>query len=253
MAQRRMFSLKITNSARFLRMPLDSQLLYFHLGLHADDDGVVEAYSVIKLTGSQEDNLKVLSSKGFVRVLNEDLVSYITDWNEHNLIRPDRKVDSVYKNLLLQMVDDVEIIEPKPRADTQKYTGRPVDNQMSAQVRLGKVRLGEVRLGKERLDKDTNTAETSSAMISSLIELFIEVNPACKNYYGNKTQRQACQDLIDTYTFEEVKNCIVNVLPKTNGRPYFPTIATPLQLRDKWVSLKGAVQKKKNDVVGIVY
>ncbi|MDN7029780.1 hypothetical protein FIV28_02950 [Lactiplantibacillus plantarum] len=37
MAQRRMFSNRITDSAKFLKMPLSSQALYFHLGLHADD------------------------------------------------------------------------------------------------------------------------------------------------------------------------------------------------------------------------
>ena len=118
-----MFSDKITNSARFLKMPLDSQLLYFHLGMAADDDGIVEAYPVLKTTGSNEDNLKVLVAKGLVKILNEDLVLFITDWQEHNLIRADRKVDSIYKNLLLQMVPDVDLIEAKPRADTGKLPG----------------------------------------------------------------------------------------------------------------------------------
>lgn len=149
MATRRMFSLKITNSARFLRMPSDSQLLYFHLGLHADDDGIVEAYPVLKTLGSPEDNLKVLSSKGFIKVLNEDLVSYITDWSEHNVIRSDRKIDSIYKPLLLQILPEIETITPQPRADTGKITGsgRPMDNQWTAQVRLGEGRLGEGRVG----------------------------------------------------------------------------------------------------------
>lgn len=146
MAQRRMFSVKITNSAKFLKMPIDSQLLYFHLGLHADDDGVVEAYTIIKTLNSNEDNLKVLVAKGFIKILNEDLVSYITDWNEHNLIRADRKVDSIYKNLLLQIVSDIDILEPKPRSDTGKLTGRPLDNQWTAQVRLGKDRIDNKEL-----------------------------------------------------------------------------------------------------------
>ena len=30
-------------SARFLKMPASTQCLYFHLGLNADDDGIVEA------------------------------------------------------------------------------------------------------------------------------------------------------------------------------------------------------------------
>lgn len=53
MAERRMFSARITESTRFLKMPATSQNLYFHLGLNADDDGVVEAYPVMCKTGQR--------------------------------------------------------------------------------------------------------------------------------------------------------------------------------------------------------
>jgi hypothetical protein len=77
MAARRMFAKSVVESARFLKMPVSSQNLYFHLGMNADDDGVVEAYAVMSLIRAHEDDLKVLLSKGFIRILNEDLVSYI--------------------------------------------------------------------------------------------------------------------------------------------------------------------------------
>lgn len=35
-------------------MPLTSQALYFHLEAHADDDGIVEAYPVIRSTGQMK-------------------------------------------------------------------------------------------------------------------------------------------------------------------------------------------------------
>lgn len=79
MAERRMFSRAIIGSARFLRMPPSSRLLYYDLGMAADDDGVVEAFSVMRTTGATEDDLRVLASKDFVTVLNEDLVTYIRD------------------------------------------------------------------------------------------------------------------------------------------------------------------------------
>ena len=130
MASRRMFSTRIINSARFLKMPVSTQCLYFHLGLHADDDGVVEAYTVMNSIGATEDDLKVLVSKGFVVVLNEDLVTYITDWNENNKLRADRKIDSIYKDLLLQVVPDVNLLEKKQRSDTKKIdSGQPMDGQ----------------------------------------------------------------------------------------------------------------------------
>lgn len=86
-----MVSRKIVESARFLKMPATSQNLYFHLVVNADDDGIVEAYSVLALTKANEDDLRVLVSKQFVYMLNEDLVAYIEDWLEMNYFRADRK------------------------------------------------------------------------------------------------------------------------------------------------------------------
>ena len=173
MAERRMFSKRIIESARFLRMPASSRLLYFDLGMRADDDGVVEAYTVIRATGATEDDFKILVAKNFLKILNEDLVSYITDWSENNRIRPDRKIDSIYKGLLIQVLPDVELVEKRERADhkTSKITysvqnvneravnteqknrdcmdwttnGQPADNQRTTN---GRHRIGKDRIGK---------------------------------------------------------------------------------------------------------
>ena len=47
MANRRMFSARITESTKFLKMSATSQNLYFHLCMHADDDGIVEAFQIM--------------------------------------------------------------------------------------------------------------------------------------------------------------------------------------------------------------
>ena len=168
-----MFSKRIVESARFLKMPPSTQNLYFHLGLNADDDGVVEGYNVMMQTGATEDDLKLLVAKGFVTVLNDDLVTYINDWRENNRIRADRKVDSIYKNLLVKMIPDIELQPSRRRADTKKKpgvkriedNGRPLDNQRTTngphslgQSRSGQVSLGQVRSSSsvedEPVDKD---------------------------------------------------------------------------------------------------
>lgn len=120
MASKRMFSLRVIDTARFMRMPISCQALYFHLALRADDDGVVEAYNVMRLLGCSEDDLRVLVAKQFIQVLNEDLVTYINDWSEHNSIRADRKIDSIYKDLLISVNPDIQLVEKKPRADVKK-------------------------------------------------------------------------------------------------------------------------------------
>lgn len=165
MAERRMFAKTIINSARFLKMPSETQALYFHLGLNADDDGIVEAFSICRSIGASEDNLKILVAKGFINVLNDDLVTHIMDWNEHNKIRPDRKIDSIYKDLLLQFNPDIELIEKRPRTDKKNLgtdNGRTMDG-------IGKDRIGEVSIGKDNI-KD------------KLLSNFLKENSGLKKY-----------------------------------------------------------------------
>ena len=130
MAERRMFAKSVIGSGRFLRMPPTSRLLYYDLGMAADDDGIVEAFSVMRTTGATEDDLRVLASKGFVSVLNDDLVTYIADWGRNNLIKKDRYHPSTYRELLVQITNGTQV--------------EPTWNQDGTQVEP------EVRLGKDR-------------------------------------------------------------------------------------------------------
>ena len=139
MAEHRMFAKAIIGSARFLRMPATSRLLYYDLGMEADDDGCVEAFAVMRKTGANDDDLRVLVSKGFVRVLNEDLVSLILDWKTNNYIQKDRYRPSIYAKLIDQPPLDTECIQAVSETDTQ--------------VRLGKDSLGKDSLGKNGADK----------------------------------------------------------------------------------------------------
>lgn len=155
MATRRMISRRITDSTRFLKMPLTSQALYFHLIQHADDDGVVEAYPVIRSIGANEDDLKILVGKGFATVLNEDFVTYLPDWMEHNSIRADRKVDSIYMDLLIQVIPDVQIKQAKPSYySTKKIIDGQLTDKCPTNDSIGKDRLGKDRLDKDRIDKE---------------------------------------------------------------------------------------------------
>ncbi len=117
---RRMTSRTVVDSARFLKMLATFQNLYFHLVVNADDDGIVEACRVTTMCKAHEDDLKVLVGKQFVQVLNEDLVAYIIHWRQMNVLWADRKTDSIYKDLLLQVNPDVELLEKKERSDLKK-------------------------------------------------------------------------------------------------------------------------------------
>ena len=45
------------------------------------------------------------------------MIAFITHWFAHNTIRADRKKDSYYKDLLLQVLPDVKLVEKKQRSD----------------------------------------------------------------------------------------------------------------------------------------
>lgn len=137
-----MFSNRIANSARFLQMPAESQLLYFHMVLRADDDGVVESYPLMKMLGLAPDNFKVLEAKGFIKLLNDDQVVLVMNWIEHNKIRADRKVNSIYLPLIKNLYPELPTIEPKPRSDVD-------DN--SRRINGGQSTVG---ISKDKLSKD---------------------------------------------------------------------------------------------------
>lgn len=206
MAQRRMFSKRIIESARFLKMPVSTQALYFHLGLHADDDGVVEAYPIMMQTGTTEDDLKILAAKGFIKILNEDLVSYILDWRENNRIRSDRKVDSIYKELLLQILPEIELQETRQRADTKKKTinGQPMDDQRTTN---GQHRLGKVRLGKVILNNKDDKEEKIDFNYKEFIDWFNKL--ANKSYRDTEQNRKYIKArLNEGYTKEDIAKVV---------------------------------------------
>lgn len=100
MGNRRMISKTVTQTQRFLRLPLEAQALYFHLIQNSDDDGVVEAFPVVRMIGVSEDSLGLLIVKDFIRPLNDEMVYFIVDFHEQNTIKKDRYKKSVYHELL---------------------------------------------------------------------------------------------------------------------------------------------------------
>lgn len=188
MANRRMFSSRVTESTRFIKMPVSSQNLYFHLGMNADDDGVVEAYPVMRMIGATEDDLRILVGKQFATVLNEDYVTFLNDWMENNNIRADRKVNSIYQDLLLQIVPDAQLKEAKSSYYSRtKGICQTNDGQMTDKV-LANDSIGKDRLGKVSLGQDNNIISSEpdkSAPNPSGISLLLND----KTYYDVPTDK----------------------------------------------------------------
>lgn len=141
MAQRRMFSKEITTSDLFVDMPMSSQLLYFHLGMEADDEGFIgNAKMLSRAYGMNNDDLALLSAKGFI-IQFPTGVSVIKDWNINNKIRSDRLKKTIYKDE--KSLLNLDVTGSYKLVDNLTTIPLPNDNQMSAQDRLGKERLGK--------------------------------------------------------------------------------------------------------------
>jgi len=101
MATRRMFSLQIVDSDSFTSMPLSAQALYYCFGMHADDDGVVNAPRKLQRSiGAADDDLKILIAKRFVIPFEESGIIVIKHWKINNYIQKDRYTPSNYQNEL---------------------------------------------------------------------------------------------------------------------------------------------------------
>lgn len=156
MANRRMFSSAIVSSARFLQMGQTARLLYYDLGMHADDSGIVEAFTVMRMTGVSEDDLKLLVAKGFIVILNADLVTYICDWKANNMIRSDRRQPSMYEGLLKQFQSG-ELIPYLCAADRLPESCQPNDNQLTTDWQPSDNQMAtncQPSIGKGSIDED---------------------------------------------------------------------------------------------------
>ncbi len=151
MAQRRMFSKEITTSDLFVDMPASTQLLYFHLGMEADDEGFIgNARMLGRAYGASNDDLKLLQAKGFIIVF-ESGVTVVKDWNLNNQIRKDRLKPTIYqaeKSLLT--LDNTGVYQLDNQLTTKP---QPNDNQLTTKCphRLGKDSIGKDSIGEQQL------------------------------------------------------------------------------------------------------
>ncbi len=148
MASRRMFSKSITDSDAFLDMSFETQALYFHLCMNADDDGFVNSPKrIARAIGSNADEVELLAEKGYL-ILFKSGVICITHWKTHNYISPDRYHPSLLPEKAQVILDEESKIY---RLDTDCTQGvyEPVysmDTDCIQDGYAGKVSLGKTRL-----------------------------------------------------------------------------------------------------------
>ncbi len=103
MARRRMISTELMRSDEFLALPGESQLLYVHLLVEADDDGfLLGKKRIVSMLGLDEAAFHALTEAGFVLQFPSG-PAVIMHWPVCNAIRKDRYIPTKYRAELAQL------------------------------------------------------------------------------------------------------------------------------------------------------
>ena len=133
MANKRMFSIDVTETDAFLEMPLTAQALYFHLGMRGDDDGFVSnPRSIMRVAGCSESDLTMLAEAGYIISFRSGVI-VISDWKVNNNLRNDRYKPTTFqdeRSMLSETANKRYILSNGNQMDTN---GIPSDNQMTPQ------------------------------------------------------------------------------------------------------------------------
>ena len=168
MAKRRMFSLDVVDTDRFLDMPATTQNLYFHLGMRADDDGFVGSpRKIMAFCGAGADDLdRLIEDNYIIRFDNGTCV--ITEWKRNNYLKRDRYTETVYieEKACLNLRENgiYEVIDPKEEQREKVLDTECLQNvsKVETQVRLGKDSIDKDSIGEERVG-ESEAADCKSA------------------------------------------------------------------------------------------
>ena len=150
MAERRMFTKKITDSDAFTELPPTAQALYFHLCMSADDDGFSnQTRKAIFNAQATKKDLDLLIEKKFIIFFEDRGIAVVKHWKMHNYIQKDRYNKTKYTDEMSKLtLKNNGVYSLVDKMDTDCIQN--VSN-METQVRLGKDRIGKDRIGKDRI------------------------------------------------------------------------------------------------------
>ena len=165
MAEKRMFSSNVIDSDAFLDMSPTARLLYYDMGMRADDDGFIDSpKKIMRIIGASDSDLKELIDNGFV-LRFESGVIVIRHWYVNNRVRRDTYHETIYteeKSRLFIEKNNVYQLRNDSVTDTLQTR-----DEIGSQNRVDKSRLEKDRLGKDRLDESCACESLSENLAES--------------------------------------------------------------------------------------
>ena len=105
MANRRMISKTVCETAQFLNMSFAARALYSHLVLGADDEGVVQVETVKRMGRYPKKAVDQLIECGYLIPLDDAcMVGWIRHWSEMNKVTPQKFHSSIYHEQLIALI-----------------------------------------------------------------------------------------------------------------------------------------------------
>jgi len=89
-------------------------------------------------------------------------------------------------------------------------------------------------------NKDNNI----SNKVAGMIKHFEKLDAKNRRYYGNKTQREACEFLLEEHGFDKVEK-IIDLMVRLKGEKFLPVITSPYEMVEKWSKLENFFRSKK--------
>lgn len=152
MAEKRMFTKKITDSDAFIEMSSAAQALYFHLNQSADDDGFNNQIQMAMFRShASVDDLKVLMMKNFI-IRFESGVIVIKHWRMHNTLRKDRYNPTNFK-------EELALLNIK---DNGAYSLNIVDGCQAVANPVPQISIGKVSIDKDSIEESIPDGKPSS-------------------------------------------------------------------------------------------
>ena len=204
MANKRMFSIDVVDTDKFLDMPVSTQALYFHFGMRADDDGFVSSpKKIVKIANCTNDDLKVLISKGYI-IPFESGVVVITDWRKNNTLKGDRYKPTVYQ-------EELEILETQGNSYVLKGSDISTENNLEPDWnQIGTKPEPQYSIDKCSIDKNKYIVEQSPTEypFKEIIDYLNEKTGKAYKYSTETTQRHIRARIKEGFTLEDFKNVI---------------------------------------------
>lgn len=210
MAERRMFAKSVIESDAFSNLSTGARLLYFYIGLHADDDGFSgQVQRTARSEGIEASCIAELVSAGFLYQFDSGAY-LVRHWNVNNTLQKDRYHETNYqsekatvilnKNKIWELLQtgnklesecfqDVSKMEPENSIDKNSIDENRLEKYSKDKARLIQRSIGES--GESVLRTETR-GKTRAEIIAELKSAGIELSDAnpLVNRYGEETIEQ---------------------------------------------------------------